>query len=68
MRVLRRNRIDGISGTWACSDDGDDGDRTGEMGSNKEFEVEGVLDVAVCSPLTVGISSYSPSSGAADAK
>jgi len=68
MRVLWRNGINGISGTWACSGDGDDGDHTGEMGGDKEFEVEGVSDVAVCSPLTVGISSCSPSSRAADAK
>jgi len=68
MQVLWCNGIDGISGTWACLGDSDDGDRMGEMGSDKEFEVEGVSDAAVCLPLTVGISSCSPLSRAADAK
>jgi len=47
MQVLQHNKINRILGTWACSGDGDNRDRMGEMGSNKEFEVEGVLDIAV---------------------
>lgn len=52
VRVLLR---DGISGSWARSGDGDDGDRTGEMGGDKEFDVEGVSGAAVCSLPMIGI-------------
>jgi hypothetical protein len=52
VRVLLHN---GILSSWAHSGDGDDGDRMGEMGGNKEFDVEGVSSAAVCLLLIIGI-------------
>jgi len=68
MQVLLRSGIGGTLGSWARSGDDDDRDRTGEMGSNKGFDVGGVSGAAVCSLLTIGIFSCSPSNGAADTK
>jgi hypothetical protein len=46
---------DGILGSWASLGNGDDGDQMGEMGGNKEFDIEGVSSTAVCSLPTIGI-------------
>jgi hypothetical protein len=35
--------------------DGDDGDQMGEMGSDKEFDIEGVSSAAVCLLLMIEI-------------
>jgi len=66
MRVLRRSRTGGLSGSRACEGEGED--KVGDEGGDGKVEVKGVSGAAVCLLPMGSIRNSSPSSGPADAK